>query len=359
MKSKQSAALESYLAQLLEPQAAKSALENIQERSRDTALESTKKADLKPISQAIELLESAPHSVGKIIVKPRLSTEGSVVDAKPEKLPEQNHEAATPEPTVLSNPVLKSHLERLLSRVSETTVAANVSTAVEPAISKTSTPAKTDPSPAIETDVRTPSIEDVVGHQQPILPLTSIDEFRAQLPEGFQALIFFVGKLQLAMPLHLLGGIVKKVDEPTPIFGSPPWFTGLLHTNTGSLQVIDTGMYLFNERYTPDLIESYQYIIRLGDSPWGLLVTELCTTKVLTHDEIRWFPNDNGRPWIAGIVKEEKCALLNAPALMARFQNESQKKPAKVKKTTMLDKKSAPKSGAVARRHQNDDSQNH
>lgn len=358
MRTKQSAALESYLAQLLDPNATGTTKEasavkaqpidedeHVLKRSQQQA-----KVAISIEKSSVESATNAPISVSENAYSPAV--------APSLKQPENVPESVAPEPTVLSNPILKSHLDRLLSRVSEAAITPVVKVNTDEAAIMPASP-KIIAKPPVEPVVHTPTMEDLVNSQQPDLPLTSIDEFREHLPESFQTLIFYVGKLQLAMPLHLLGGIVKKVDEPTPIFGSPPWFTGLLQTNTGSLQVIDTGMYLFNERYTPDLKDGYQYIIRIGESPWGLLVTELCTTKVLAHDEIRWFPNENGRPWIAGIVKEEKCALLNAPALMARFQNESQKKPAKVKKTTMLDKKSAPKSGAVARRHRSDDSQNH
>ncbi|QGX38254.1 chemotaxis protein CheW [Permianibacter aggregans] len=241
-------------------------------------------------------------------------------------------------------PVLKSSVEKLLAQIP---IEQAVAPVVAPAVVAPEVVAQAVVSvtPDAKVESVTKAFAEATPTEQPMAALMAISTYKASLPAQFQTLIFSVGKLQLALPLHLLGGIIKSDDAPTPIFGQPKWFTGLLQTNTGGLNVINTGMYLLDHRYEPEMAEGYRYVIRLGDSNWGLSVSELCSTRVLEHEAIRWFPDDNGRPWIAGMIKEDRCALLNVPALMQRFQNESQKKPASGKKATILDGKTGARRG--------------
>ena len=197
-------------------------------------------------------------------------------------------------------PVLKSSVEKLLAQIP---VEQAVAPVVAPAVV---TPAVVSVPPAAKIESVTTTVAEPAPIEQAMTALMAISAYKASLPAQFQTLIFSVGKLQLALPLHLLGGIIRSDDPPTPIFGQPKWFTGLLQTNTGGLNVINTGMYLLDHRYEPEMAEGYRYVIRLGDSNWGLSVSELCSTRVLEHEAIRWFPDDNGRPWIAGMIKEDR-----------------------------------------------------
>lgn len=145
--------------------------------------------------------------------------------------------------------------------------------------------------------------------------LAAITGFREQLPVRFQTLIFQVGELRLALPLHLLGGILRRDKSVTPLFGKAPWFMGLLTHTPDNIQVVDAAQFLLGERWQGDTSSDYRFVIVLGDSAWGLACHAICHTIVLERDDVRWFAGADKRPWLAGMLKDEKCALLNSDAL--------------------------------------------
>ncbi len=142
----------------------------------------------------------------------------------------------------------------------------------------------------------------------------AIKHYRDELPARFQAIIFRVDELKLALPLHLLGGIQKREKTVTPLPGKPAWFMGLLQHEPDNIQVVNTGRYLLGKRYDKDMSD-YEFIVVIGDSQWGLACHELYTTIELTHDDIRWFAAAERRPWLAGMLREQMCALINSEAL--------------------------------------------
>lgn len=87
--------------------------------------------------------------------------------------------------------------------------------------------------------------------------------------QPFDALLFNVGGLTLAVPLVSLGSI-HPLDGPiTPLFGQPDWFLGLLPTGQGNLRVVDTARWVMPERYHPELREELRYVISIQGSDWG------------------------------------------------------------------------------------------
>ena len=140
------------------------------------------------------------------------------------------------------------------------------------------------------------------------------DEYR----QGeFQALFFNVAGLTLAVPLKSLGGI-HQVGELNSIFGKPSWFKGVMLHREEKLNAIDTARWVMPEKYDKTLEEAlnYQYLIMLGDSHWGLLAEGLVNNITLKNDDIKWRENSGKRPWLAGLIKEKMCALVDVASLI-------------------------------------------
>lgn len=195
-------------------------------------------------------------------------------------------------------PLPLRHLEKLLADVPTTLVEAEDVLAEAPAIQE-----QTVTAPIIlPLPVRNP-------RKQAIL------EFRQGLPERFQSIVFRVGELRFALPLYLLGGIQMREKEVTVMPGKPRWFLGLLQHEPENIRVIDTARYLIGSRYKGDMAAEYRYIIIIGDSQWGLSCHELCSTVEIRRDDVRWFAGSERRPWLAGMLKNEMCALINSAAL--------------------------------------------
>lgn len=133
----------------------------------------------------------------------------------------------------------------------------------------------------------------------------------------FQALFFDVGGLTLAVPLIELGGI-HPVDKTTSLVGKPNWFKGVMLYRDEKINVVDTALWVMPEKYNEKLKKSlnYQYIIMLNESGWGLSAENLVDTVILKEEDVKWADSPSKRPWLAGLVKDKMCALLDVDSLI-------------------------------------------
>ena len=168
-----------------------------------------------------------------------------------------------------------------------------------------------------ETPPVAETIEQSVAVDEPETE-TQPDAMEEYQQGDFQALFFRVAGLTLAVPLKSLGGI-HTIGKISPIFGKPKWFKGIMTERDEKLQVVDTARWVMPEKLTPELQEkiNYQYLITLNDSPWGLLCEELVDSEPLQPEAIQWRHGVNEkRPWLAGVVRQRMCALLDVNALI-------------------------------------------
>lgn len=134
---------------------------------------------------------------------------------------------------------------------------------------------------------------------------------------SFQAMFFDVAGLVIAVPLVELGGI-HNVDSTTRLLGKPQWFKGVMVHREENINVVDTAQWVMPEKCNESLVESldYQYVIMLSNSSWGLLAENLVDTVTLEPEDVKWLDAPSKRPWLAGLVKERMCALLDVEQLI-------------------------------------------
>ena len=109
--------------------------------------------------------------------------------------------------------------------------------------------------------------------------------------------------LTLAVPLVCLGSIYSLAGrELTPLFGQPDWFLGILPSQSGKLNVLDTARWVMPERYREDFREGLQYVISVQGYEWGLAVHQVSRSLRLHPNEIKWRSQRGQRPWLAGTV---------------------------------------------------------
>jgi purine-binding chemotaxis protein CheW len=137
------------------------------------------------------------------------------------------------------------------------------------------------------------------------------------LDERFQALFFEVAGLTLAVPLIELGGI-HEITKIAPIIGKPDWFMGVMLKNEDTFNVVDSARWVMPEKYDDEMEENlnYQFLINLGKTSWGLTCERLVNTVELNKSDVKWRTNTGKRPWLAGMVKERMCALINVAELV-------------------------------------------
>jgi len=134
---------------------------------------------------------------------------------------------------------------------------------------------------------------------------------------SFQAMFFDVAGLTVAVPLIELGGI-HNLSKTTNLMGKPDWFTGVMLHREEKINVVDTARWVMPEKYNAELEESlnYQFVIMLSESRWGLQAETLVDTVTLQPEDVKWVDQTSKRPWLAGLVKDRMCALLNVQALI-------------------------------------------
>ncbi|WP_286265464.1 chemotaxis protein CheW [Thalassotalea atypica] len=134
---------------------------------------------------------------------------------------------------------------------------------------------------------------------------------------SFQAMFFKVAGLTIAVPLIELGGI-HNVDKATPLMGKPDWFKGVMVQREEQINVVDTARWVMPEKCNDKLLSAldYQYIIMLSTSQWGLTAEHLVDTVTLEQEDVKWLDESNKRPWLAGLVKDRMCALLEVESLI-------------------------------------------
>ncbi|MCU7555041.1 chemotaxis protein CheW [Alteromonas sp. ASW11-19] len=192
-----------------------------------------------------------------------------------------------------------------------------------------------DEEPAVAESVEPESVTEPAANVQPPpvadeasdntaaqAPTASQLALRDSLDEQFQALFFEVAGLTLAVPLTTLGGI-HRLEKIGPLFGKPKWFKGVMLHRDEKLNVVDTAQWVMPEKYDEKLAQTlnYQYLIMLGDSAWGLASDKLVNTVTLTKTEVQWRAAQGKRPWLAGMVKEKMCALVDVHQLISMLNN--------------------------------------
>lgn len=150
---------------------------------------------------------------------------------------------------------------------------------------------------------------------------------KARLDERFQALFFDVAGLTLAVPLTELGGI-HQISSINHIVGKPKWFKGVMIKGEEKIKCVDSAQWVMPEKYSEKIKESidYKYLVMLDKSPWGMMSESLINTVELQKSDVKWRQDTSKRPWLAGVVKEKMCALVDVTSFIDMLESDATKK---------------------------------
>jgi purine-binding chemotaxis protein CheW len=206
--------------------------------------------------------------------------------------------------------------ERIVDPIDEPVVTVKSKVKVE-VTNKIAVPKKTvvKPKPKVTAKVTTPINEPLTTRKsaQPLIVKQNKDYRKG----SFQAMFFDVAGLTIAVPLIELGGIHNS-GKTTGLVGKPDWFTGVMLHRDEKINVVDTALWVMPEKCDENLKNSlnYKYIIMLGNSHWGLSAENLVDTVTLEEEDVKWLDAPSKRPWLAGLVKDRMCALLDVESLI-------------------------------------------
>ena len=176
--------------------------------------------------------------------------------------------------------------------------------------------------PASPSDQIAEAVHDATAqHPQAGQLVSSIPEWARQ---EFQSLSFQVSGLTLAAPLEKLNGIVELTEHLTELPGYSPWVLGVLNNRGQNVQVIDIGQIVMpKNRHTmkPASANSHsKYIVLINSGNFGLAADSLSQVLTLSPEDVRWRGASSKRPWLAGTVIEQMCAILDIDRLVDQLR---------------------------------------
>lgn len=136
----------------------------------------------------------------------------------------------------------------------------------------------------------------------------------------FQAMMFKVAGLALAVPLIELNGVVEcDLSNVTAMPGHADFYLGLMNYLEKSVPLVDTARFVL----PPDKLkilagddpkERITRVVMIQDCKYGLACDEVNEVITLNPDSVRWRSQRTQRRWLAGTVVEHMCALIDANA---------------------------------------------
>lgn len=152
----------------------------------------------------------------------------------------------------------------------------------------------------------------------------NVDNAPAWAVPDFQALLFTVAGLKLAVPLIELNGIIEWGDEYiTELPGHKSWYLGIIQNQGKSVPVIDTLQQVvpqnrWPENYLAD--RKFKHIILIDNARWGLACETVLEVVTLKTDSVKWRSSRTRRRWLLGTVIEHMCALLDSSEFAAMLK---------------------------------------
>ncbi len=169
------------------------------------------------------------------------------------------------------------------------------------------------------TEVTTQIEEQTSSEQQTDRPEWAEDEF--------QAMLFKVAGLTLAVPLVELHGIVEWDSEKiTQMPGHTDFYIGLMTHLDKKIPIVNTARLILPPDKLTKLageepLQRISRIVLINDSQYGLACDEVNEVITLRPDEVKWRSKRTQRRWLAGTVVEHMCALLDAQAFAELLSN--------------------------------------
>jgi purine-binding chemotaxis protein CheW len=138
----------------------------------------------------------------------------------------------------------------------------------------------------------------------------------------FQALSFQVTGVTLAAPLEKLHGIVELTEKITELPGYAPWIAGLLPHRGQNVLVVDIAKIIMSGRGAAisPLEERMKYLILVENGKFGLVADSISHVLNLESGDVRWRSEQSRRPWLAGMVTNKMCAVLEIDELCAQLE---------------------------------------
>ena len=141
----------------------------------------------------------------------------------------------------------------------------------------------------------------------------------------FQALLFDVAGLTLAVPLIKLKGVVPNEEGLVPMPGHSPLFLGIVPYQGIKARVVDTALFILPQNRAAqlgaDVAGRSAHLVMIDEGRWALACEGIGEVIELEPNDVKWRGANGKRAWLAGTVIEQMCALLDIDALTEELAN--------------------------------------
>lgn len=129
--------------------------------------------------------------------------------------------------------------------------------------------------------------------------------------QRFRALVFSIGGQRFAMPLVLMARVALMPERLSRMPAQPDWFVGIARSHGLSVVVaelgglVDAGFRCMNPRY----------LLVLGNGSTAVVCDLIEDPLTVESDQVCWRSPSGRRDWMAGVLVEELCMLLDPEAI--------------------------------------------
>jgi len=137
------------------------------------------------------------------------------------------------------------------------------------------------------------------------------------LATRFQVILCEIANVTIAIPLVELGGIFP-LTKISKIAKQPTWCAGILVKGSKKFNCVDASSWLLPQKHINDksFISEYKFGIQIGKTEYVLCCNSISNTLELSKDDVKWRESINTRPWLAGLLKEKMCALIDGAQML-------------------------------------------
>ncbi len=135
--------------------------------------------------------------------------------------------------------------------------------------------------------------------------------------QAFRVLLFGIGEFRFALPLIRMRSVALLPDGRVTLPGQPPWHLGVARLRGGPVVMADLGLLVGVEARC----SSARYLLVIGDGNVALVCDHIDDAPLISPEQVRWQRGDRGIAWLAGLLSEAMCVLLDADALVAEIRH--------------------------------------
>ncbi len=135
----------------------------------------------------------------------------------------------------------------------------------------------------------------------------------------FEVRLFEVAGLALAVPVAELSGVISGADSLVPVPGCASLVAGLVTHAGRQVKVIDTARLILPPQHVAGLATDpaprCRQLLLSARGDWALACARVGERFVLDPADVNWRGEGGKRPWLAGTVRQRRCALVDVAGL--------------------------------------------